>query len=166
MMSIHYSRLTCFLLKRARPNRNIPNRTNRVIAGAEFLVASGIFLFWVVFFTQDVVTIKDSRLKEIYMAFESAFPFADFYLSLMLIIGGLGLLKNKLYGYFFSVVAGASLIFLGILDVSFNLQNGLYSIGIQEAVFNALINLACLCFGIYLLFAIWRSRKIGNLSVS
>lgn len=165
-MSIYYSRLTCFLLKRAIPNRNNPNRTNRFIAGAEFVVALGIFLFWIAFFTQDVVSINDPHLKEIYMAFESAFPFADFYLSLMLIIGGIGLLKNKLYGYFFSVVAGASLIFLGILDVSFNFQNGLYSIRIQEAMFNVLINLACLCFGIYLLFAIWKSKKVGYLSVS
>lgn len=165
-MSIHYSRLACLLLKRARPDRTYPNRTNRFIAGAEFVVALGIFLFWIAFFTQDVVSINDSHLKEIYMAFESAFPLADFYLALMLIIGGIGLLKNMLYGYFFSVVAGASLIFLGILDVSFNFQNGLYSIGIQEAAFNVSINLVCLSFGIYLLVAIWRSKKMGNISVS
>jgi len=165
-MSIYYSRWTCLLLKRARAGRNNPNRSNRFIAGAEFVVALGIFLFWIAFFTQETVSINDPHLKEIYMAFESAFPLADFYLALMLIIGGIGLLKNMLYGYFFSVVAGASLIFLGILDVSFNFQNGLYSIGIQEAAFNVLINLACLSFGIYLLFAIWRSKKMGNISVS
>ena len=165
-MSIYYSRWTCLLLRRASPNHNNPNRTNRFIAGAEFVVALGIFLFWIAFFTQDVVSINDPHLKEKYMAFESAFPLADFYLSLMLIIGGMGLLKNMFYGYFFSVVAGASLIFLGILDVSFNFQNGLYSIGIQETASNVLINLACLSIGIYLLFAIWRSKKMGNLSVS
>ena len=161
-MSLLYSRMTGLFLRGAIPNRNSPNRTSRYIAGAEFVVAAGIFLFWMFYFTNDVVSIHDPRLKEIYMAFESAFPFADFYLSLMLIIGGIGLLKDKLFGYFFSVIAGASLIFLGILDVSFNFQNGLYFIGIQEAVLNVLINLACLSFGIYLLLAIWRSKRMGN----
>jgi hypothetical protein len=161
-MSILYSRTTGFLLRRAGLYRNDPYRKSRNIARAEFVVAVGIFLFWIAFFTLDVVNIHDPHLREIYLAFESAFPIADFYLAMMLLIGGMGLLKNKLYGHFFSVIAGASLIFLGLLDVSFNFFNGLYALGAQEAVFNVLINLICLSFGIFLLLAIWRSKKMGK----
>jgi hypothetical protein len=154
--------MTRFLLRRVGRNRPKPNQTSRYIAWVEFAVAVGIFLFWIAFFTQDVVSIQDPQLKKIYLAFESAFPIADFYLALMLIIGGIGLLRNRLYGYFFSVIAGASLIFLGLLDVSFNFLNGLYALGAQETVFNVLINFACLSFGIYLLLAIWKSKTMGN----
>lgn len=58
--------------------------------------------------------------------------------------------------------AGASLIFLGILDVSFNFISGLYALGVQETVFNLVINFACLSFGTFLLLAIWRIKRMGN----
>jgi hypothetical protein len=106
-----------------------------------------------------MVNIEDSRLKEIYIAFESAFPVADFYLVLILIIGGIGLLKRRFYGTVFSLMGGASLIFLGLLDVSFNMQQGIYSLGVEEAVMNAFINSLCIGFGTYLVRSVWKNRS-------
>ncbi|KPJ70030.1 hypothetical protein AMJ44_00930 [candidate division WOR-1 bacterium DG_54_3] len=126
------------------------------------MIALGIIMFWIAFFTTDLVNISDPRLKEAYLAFESAFPFADFYLSFMLIIGGVGLLKKMPYGYFFSLVAGASLIFLGLLDVSFNVQNGIYFLGAGEALLNIVINSICLGFGTFLLLKIWKDKRFGK----
>ena len=129
-----------------------------VIAVMELAVAFGIIAFWVVFFSTDMVNIEDSRLKEVYLAFETAFPVADFYLAIMLIIGGVGLLKRKLYGTVFSFMGGASLIFLGLLDVSFNAQQGIYSLGVEEAVMNVFINSLCIGFGTYLVRSVWKER--------
>jgi hypothetical protein len=129
------------------------------VAVMELAVAFGIIAFWVAFFSTDMVNIEDSRLKEIYVAFESAFPVADFYLAVMLIIGGIGLLKQRLYGTVFSFMGGASLIFLGLLDVSFNTQQGIYSLGVEEAVMNVFINALCIGFGIYLVRAVWKNRN-------
>ncbi|MGD8538104.1 MAG: hypothetical protein PVI66_05245 [Candidatus Aminicenantes bacterium] len=129
-----------------------------VIAVMELAVAFGIIAFWVVFFSTDMVNIEDSRLKEVYLAFETAFPVADFYLAIMLIIGGVGLLKRKLYGTVFSFMGGASLIFLGLLDVSFNTQQGIYSLGVEEAVMNVFINSLCIGFGSYLVRSVWKER--------
>ena len=129
-----------------------------VIAVMELAVAFGIIAFWVVFFSTDMVNIEDSRLKEVYLAFETAFPVADFYLAIMLIIGGVGLLKRKLYGTVFSFMGGASLIFLGLLDVSFNTQQGIYSLGVEEAVMNVFINSLCIGFGTYLVRSVWKER--------
>jgi hypothetical protein len=129
------------------------------VAVLELIVAFGIIVFWIAFFTTDMVKIEDSQLEEVYMAFESAFPLADFYLSLMLIIGGIGLMKREFFGFLFSLMAGASLIFLGLLDISFNVQQGIYLLGVGEAVMNVVINSLCVGFGIFLVRSLWKSRR-------
>jgi len=123
----------------------------------EFVFALGILSFWISFFTTDLVDFDDPHLKEIYLAFESAFPVPDIYLSILLIIGGIGLLRKMFYGYLFSLLGGASLIFLGLLDVSFNAKHGIYLLGIGEAIMNGLINLLCLGGGIFLVVIIWKN---------
>ena len=128
------------------------------VAIMELVIAAGIISFWVAFFSTDLVSIDDPHLKEIYLAFESAFPVADIYLSILLIIGGIGLLKKMSFGFLFSLLGGASLVFLGLLDISFNTQHGIYLIGIEEAVLNIFINSLCLGGGIFLITTIWKNR--------
>ncbi len=125
----------------------------------ELAIAVGIISFWIAFFSADLVKIDDPHLEEIYMAFESAFPVADISLSIVLIIGGIGLLKKMPFGVLFSLLGGASLIFLGLLDVSFNTQQGIYLLGIGEAILNISINLLCLGGGVFLIVTIWKNRK-------
>ncbi len=125
----------------------------------ELALAVGIISFWMTFFSTDIVDIGDPGLKEKYLAFESAFPIPDLYLSMLLIIGGIGLLIKKSYGYLFSLLGGASLIFLGLLDVSFNTQHGIYFLGIGEAVMNGMINLLCLGGGVFIIFTVWKNRR-------
>jgi hypothetical protein len=126
----------------------------------ELALAVGIVSFWIAFFTTDLISIDDPHLKEIYLAFESAFPVPDVYLSIVLTIGGVGLLRKRSYGYFFSLMGGASLIFLGLLDISFNIQHGIYLTGVAEGIMNILINLLCFGGGIFLVLIIWKKRII------
>jgi len=128
------------------------------VAIMELAIAAGIISFWIAFFSTDLVSIDDPHLKEIYLAFESAFPVADIYLSILLIIGGIGLLKRMSFGFLFSLLGGASLIFLGLLDISFNTQHGIYLLGIGEAILNIFINLLCLGGGFFIIFTIWKNR--------
>ena len=137
----------------------ISSKKMKMIAVLELTVAFGIISFWIAFFTTDMVQLHDQRLEEIYLAFEHAFPVPDLWLSISLIIGAIGLLKVKLFGFLFSLIGGASLIFLGLLDISFNVQNGMYLLTVGDAVFNGLINLVCLVFGIFLIRTIWKTRK-------
>ena len=129
------------------------------VAVLELAVATGIIAFWTAYFATDMVTISDSRLEEVYRAFESAFPVADLYLAGVLIIGAAGLLRRRPYGHAFSLMGGASLIFLGLLDVSFNLQQGIYLLGAGEAALNIAINAACLGFGSFLAISVLKSRR-------
>ncbi len=128
------------------------------VAIMELAIATGIISFWIAFFSTDLVSIDDPHLKEIYLAFESAFPVADIYLSILLIIGGIGLLKKMSFGFLFSLLGGASLVFLGLLDISFNTQHGIYLLGIGEAILNIFINLLCLGGGFFIIFTIWKNR--------
>ncbi len=128
------------------------------VAIMELAIAAGIISFWIAFFSTDLVNINDPQLKEIYLAFESAFPVADIYLSILLIIGGIGLLKRMSFGFLFSLLGGASLIFLGLLDISFHTQHGIYLLGIGEAIMNIVINSLCLGGGVFLIVTIWKNR--------
>jgi hypothetical protein len=151
--------VTYRILRRMGGVRVKPSKILPAIAVMELAIAFGIIAFWAVFFSTDMVNIEDSRLKEIYVAFESAFPLADLYLAVMLVIGGIGLLKKRFYGTVFSIMAGASLIFLGLLDASFNTQQGIYFLGAEEAVMNVFINTLCIGFGIYLVRSVWKNRS-------
>ena len=136
----------------------VQSKKMKLIAVFEIVMAIGIISFWVAFFTSDMVQLPDQRLEEIYLAFEHAFPVPDLWLSVSLIIGAIGLLKVKLFGILFSLTGGASLIFLGLLDISFNTQNGMYLLTVEDAVFNGMINVACLVFGVFLISTIWKTR--------
>lgn len=130
-----------------------------VAAVLELVLVVGIVLFWVAFFTADEVHINDPRLKEKYLAFESAFPIPDAYLSIVLVIGSIGLWRKKSYGRLFSLIGGASLIFLGLLDISFNTQHGIYRLGLEEAALNLFVNLMCLGVGVFLVLTVWKYRE-------
>ncbi len=125
----------------------------------ELVLVVGIVLFWVHFFLADGGQISDPRLQEKYLAFESAFPVPDAYLSVVLIIGSIGLWRKKSYGRLFSLIGGASLIFLGLLDISFNTRHGIYGLGLAEAALNLFINLMCLGVGVFLVLTVWKYRE-------
>jgi hypothetical protein len=130
----------------------------KLIALWELILAAGILTFWILFFSADIVRIEDQKSREIYLAFESAFPLADAFLFFALFVGGIGLLRKKFYGHLFSFLAGACLIFLGLLDISFNAQQGIYRLGAREATTNIFINLLCLGSGIILISAFWKNN--------
>jgi hypothetical protein len=129
-------------------------------AVGELIIATGIVLFWIGFYAFGFVDIPDPRLKEIYLAYEFAFPVADICLALVLFRGGLGLLRRTSTGNLFSLLGGAALVFLGMLDVSFNAQYGIYRLGLEEALLNGAINIVCLGYGIFLVLMIWKNKGV------
>jgi hypothetical protein len=134
----------------------ISRKSIKRIAAMEFVIAFGFVAFWAAFFSMDLVSFGNPRLEEIYRAFESAFPPADIFLVILLVLGGIGLLKRMPFGYFFTLMAGAALIFLGLLDSSFNARQGIYAIGRQELVLNIGINATCIAAGAFFVGRIWK----------
>jgi hypothetical protein len=105
----------------------------------------GIVLFWMLFFAAGL---GPANPPACYLAFEYAFPIADGVLALSLIVAGFLLTRGRPWGRFLSLPCAGGLIFLGLVDISFNVQNGLYAGPVVELLQNAAINLWSCALGI------------------
>lgn len=122
----------------------------------QIALAIGIIGFWIYFF---LVENKDPENSPIYLHYERAFPLPDLgWVVVSLIIAAIGLLGNKNYGYIFTIASGGALIFLGLVDVAFNIQNGGYTSKLEDTIMNIVINGVCLVFGP--ISIIWASTRI------
>jgi len=95
-----------------------------ILAILQIILALGIVGFWIFFFK---VENKNPEKKEWYLRHERSFPLPDLGLiTVCLLIAATGLLVGERFGIFFTIVAGGGLLFLGLIDLAFNLQNGLF----------------------------------------
>ncbi len=128
----------------------------RAIAILELLTGLGILLFWIGFFT---IGLAPANPPQCYFVFEHSFPLPDTLLALALITSAVLLLKDKQPGRDLSLLCGGGLMFLGVLDFSFNVQNGMYAISALDTVLNALINLWCAGFGLFIPIRLARNSQ-------
>ena len=82
------------------------------------------------------------------MEYEHSFPLPDGLLAVLLLVAGTLLLLNNPLGSHLSMIAAGALLFLGVLDFSFNIQNGVYKISKSDLILNAFLNIWCVGFGI------------------
>jgi len=128
----------------------------RLIASLQIVTAVGLILFWIAFFT---VGMAPDRPPDCYFAYEHAFPLPDGLLAVLLLVTGLLLMKNTPLAVKMSLVASGALMFLGLLDFSFNIQNGIYTASALDLVINAFINLWCVGFGLVTAVLMVRMNK-------
>ena len=128
----------------------------KLIASLEIVTAVGLVLFWVAFFT---VGLAPENAPACYFAFEHSFPLPDGLLAALLLAAGILLTKNSPWGLKLSLAAGGALVFLGMLDFSFNVQNGVYLTSTIDLVLNAFINIWCVGFGLALIILTGRKAS-------
>jgi len=116
-----------------------------VIAILELLTGVGLILFWIGFFT---IGLAPKNPPKGYLEYEHSFPLPDGLLAILLLVAGTLLLLNNPLGNTLSLIAAGALVFLGVLDFSFNIQNGVYKISKSDLILNAFINVWCVGFGI------------------
>ena len=124
------------------------------------LIVTAIVLiyYWIDFYTRGGVQV----LKENwYIKFQKTFPVADLWIAACAIAGAIGLLTEQSYGLVFSLLAASSLIFLSLMDITFNIQNNLYRLVTtsSEMKFELLGNIWFLGFGIALI--VYLSSKVA-----
>lgn len=100
-----------------------------------------------------------------YVRFENAFPVADAWASLASLFAIYYLLrKNTLRASFFLAASGAAIFYLACIDITFDVQNGLYSLVASSSamqtelvinVFSVLVSVLALISG----FLMLRSQK-------
>lgn len=112
----------------------------------ETLTAVGLLLFWLGFFT---IGLAPKTPPPGYFEYEHSFPLPDVILAAGLLASARLLSKGKASGRTLSLVCGGALMFLGVLDFSFNYQNGMYKISFMDKVLNGSINIWCVIFGLW-----------------
>jgi hypothetical protein len=117
----------------------------KAIAVLELLTGIGIILFWIGFFT---IGLAPENPPLCYFAYEHSFPLPDALLAIVLLAAGVQLMLNKPWGSRLSLAASGALVFLGVLDFSFNILNGIYMTSAIDMILNAFINVWCVGLGI------------------
>jgi len=123
---------------------------------AVLLIGSAVFViyYWADFYIRGAVHVVK---KDWYIKFQRAFPPADLWMSACAIVGAIGLLTGQAYGLVFTLLAASSMIFLALMDITFNVQNNLYSLVSTsgQMKLELSINICTLALGIGLMIYVW-----------
>jgi hypothetical protein len=118
--------------------------------------ALGTLAFWIAFFAGgDAMHSSESAS---YLAFEHAFPVADAWMAGASAVAAIGLARRRAWAIPAGIAAGSALIFLGLLDVTFDVEQGLYSPMSAAVASEIAINVFCLVVGPWLIVWFWRRR--------
>lgn len=79
--------------------------------------------YWLDFFLRGTVQAVE---EEWYLRFERAFPAADGWMAACSLVAAVGLFTGADYATVFGLLAAGAMVFLGLMDLTFNLQNGLF----------------------------------------
>ncbi len=115
----------------------------------------GTSAYWIVFFVSGAVQV---RADPVYIAFERAFPLADEWMAACALLGAIGLWRGRDWGVLYGLLAGASMIFLGLLDVLFNVNEGNYALVTPELWGEVMINVFTLVGGPLVIAYLWTNR--------
>ncbi len=129
------------------------------LAIVQFAFAAGILAYWAAFFGLGAGAFAGAVDARAFLAFESSFPVADGCLALVLVASGALLLRRDQRGIALTLVASGALLFLGAVDLSFNLQQGAFSGDATHAAANALLNATCIGGGGSMALAANRASK-------
>lgn len=128
---------------------------NIIISLSQCIIGIGIIIYWICFY---LFVKKDTTKTPIYVSHEKSFPIADLCWAMpTLFLASIGLLTSQRSGIFFSIISGSSLIFLGLLDITFNVQNKVYSNKLSDTIVHLFINISCMSFGTIFIVYGWLS---------
>jgi hypothetical protein len=131
-----------------RVARPAPHRVARLLALVQLAFAAGIAAFWAAFAALGPATLAGGVDPLAFLAFETAFPVADACLAVALVISGWASLRGRPLGAHLSIGTGGALVFLGLVDTSFNALQGAYGGPAAQVILDALLNGACIVGGV------------------
>jgi hypothetical protein len=120
------------------------------IAILEILLGASLLYVWFVLFRRGF----DTEGKPAgFVQHERAFIWPDVTLAVLLFVSAGLLLAGNAFGERTSLVAGGMFLFLGIIDVAYDAQNGLLSAGAPGRVEDLTMDLTALVAGVVLSLA-------------
>jgi hypothetical protein len=124
------------------------------------VTALGTLLFWATFFA-DLEAQRSGVLAarhQAWFAWELSFPLADAWMSAMAAVGAWGLWRRRPVGLLGALVSGGAMVFLGLIDITFFLSNGLYAPLVADTLVEAAIHVWLTGFGTVVIAMVWRHR--------
>jgi hypothetical protein len=115
---------------------------NKTVAYLQLATAIGTAIFWIVFF---IIGFENPNYPSYYSKFEHSFPLPDSFMIAMLLCAYYNRNNDKWRS--FTCIAAGAMIFLGLCDFSFNIMNGMYTVGTADGIMNAFINIWSVSFG-------------------
>ncbi|HEY3667197.1 MAG TPA: hypothetical protein VGL19_14405 [Polyangiaceae bacterium] len=141
------------------------NRTTELPRGGGFVLGVLIFgvvatiAYWVVWFGVNRELLASAH-SESYYVFENSFPAADAWMTFVGLAATVALFRRRASALLWSIAAGTTSIYLGLLDVLFDLENGIYhSPDTGGVVVEIIINVLTLAMGVVVLGWAWRKRR-------
>jgi hypothetical protein len=141
------------------------NRVSELPRGGGFILGVLIFgvvattAYWVIWFGVNRDWLASAHTDS-YYAFENSFPVADAWMTLTGLAATIALVRRRASALLWSLAAGAISVYLGLLDVLFDLENGIYRSGDTGGVIvEIVINVLTLSMGIVVLGWAWRKRR-------
>ena len=132
------------------------------VGGVMLFAAAITIAYWFIWFGGGSTFLASSQSSS-YFVFENAFPAADAWLVVTLVCGAIGLLRHRSWGLLSSVLAGGAGIYLGCMDVLFDLENHIYRFAQGTAsssvIAEIVINILTFVFSISILHYVWRYRR-------
>jgi hypothetical protein len=127
----------------------------RALSALLILGAIVTAFYWWSYFTGGDVMVSHARW---YTAFESSFPVADGWMALCMSAAGIGLWSGKSWGAQMGLLAGSALIYLAAMDITFDVENGMYALAATNDAmkFEIFINVTTLILGAWTVLASWR----------
>jgi len=138
-----------------------PRGINMVI-GLGIFAAIAITLYWLTWFTApQFIQSRTPQAADyqIYVNFEQAFPLADAWLAIAALNGVIGLWKMSPWGFLSMLLAGSSAIFLGLMDLLYDLEHNMFMPFTAEAATELAIVVLLLVLGPLIITVLWRHRR-------
>jgi len=134
-------------------------RGGRFILGVIIFGVLATLAYWLVWFGVDREILASAH-SESYYAFENSFPLADSWMVACGMAAVHGLVRRRAHSFLWIIAAGATSIYLGLLDVLFDLQNGIYrSPDTGGVCVEVAINVLTLAFGAVIVRWAWQNRR-------
>lgn len=126
-----------------------------VFAVVLMVFSVGVIAFWIEFFTSGAVSMGDSQA---YIEHERSFPLADGYMVVCCLICAVGLIRRRSWALLFGLVGGSAIIFLGLMDTLYSIQQGHFAAMDAAALEAFVICAVCLALGPAAIIYLWRNR--------
>lgn len=133
-----------------------------IVIGIGLFAFLAISAYWYLWF--EVPGVVQSRLPTdpdyaVYEGYELAFPLPDAFVALAALVGAIGLWRMKDWGFLSMLLAAGGATFLGLEDLLFDLEHGMFQPLNGAALIELAIVVLILSLGPLMTGLLWKHRR-------